>query len=173
MSLSPKTVITAKNTWKFCGDSYHLLPQLVGMGCWLWLPRAPTITGIFAPRHRPWCVLSSWALPQRGRTKDLRAAVYKQHHPIPEKAWKSCLDAISLNFFCQSKLFAKLRLLLDDLYYKILSLLTREKTRKLIFTFFRDVTMHLTCLLVQPSSCANPPSPLWLSFLRFLLSMIL
>lgn len=57
--------------------------------------------------------------------------------------------------FAKENLFAKARLLLDGLYYKIFLLLIREKTRKFIFTFFRDVSMHLTYLLVQPSS--HPP----------------
>jgi len=30
------------------------------------------VTGIAAPSHKPQCVLSSGALPQRGRTKELK-----------------------------------------------------------------------------------------------------
>lgn len=55
--------------------------------------------------------------------------------------------------FAKAHLFAKTKLLLDALYYQIFSLLIREKkkARKLIFAFFRDISMHLTCLLVQTS----------------------
>lgn len=55
--------------------------------------------------------------------------------------------------FAKADLFAKAKLLLDVLCHQMLSLLIREKkkARKLIFSFFRDVSMHLTCLLLQIS----------------------
>lgn len=101
MSLSPKTIIAAKKYlwWPFAtagGNGLLTVATQITNSHWhCW------------SKPQAMVCAQQLALPQRGWTKDLRAVVYKHHHPIPANVWKSCLDAISLNPFCQSKSFCK------------------------------------------------------------------